>query len=213
MRETLDQDTAPTVINTLFAGQGPSALALRQSSAAQRIHKLALLRDALMARREALLTAFNHDLRKPAVEVDLTEIMPVLDDIRHATQHLKRWMRPQRAMPTLTTFGTRARVSYQPRGRCLIIGPWNYPLNTLVGPLVSAVAAGNTVMLKPSEFTPHVNAVVAELVAQVFDPAEVALVRGAVATSQHLLSLPFDHIFFTGSPSVGKIVIDRKSVV
>lgn len=207
MREALDQDTAPTVINTLFAGQGPSAPALRQSSAAQRIHKLALLRDALMARREVLLTAFNHDLRKPAVEVDLTEIMPVLDDIRHATQHLKRWMRPQRAMPTLTTFGTRARVSYQPRGRCLIIGPWNYPLNTLVGPLVSAVAAGNTVMLKPSEFTPHVNAVVAELVAQVFDPAEVALVRGAVATSQHLLSLPFDHIFFTGSPSVGKIVM------
>jgi len=207
MRDTADQDTAPVAIDALFFRQGPSALALRQSSAAQRIRKLVVLRDALMARREALLTAFDHDLRKPAVEVDLTEIMPVLDEIRHAIKHLKGWMRPQRAMPTLTTLGTRARVSYQPRGRCLIIGPWNYPFNTLVGPLVSAVAAGNTVMLKPSEFTPHVNAVVAELVAQVFDPAEVALVHGAVSTSQHLLSLPFDHIFFTGSPNVGKIVM------
>jgi aldehyde dehydrogenase (NAD+) len=207
MTQALDQDTAPAVIEKLFARQEPVALALRQSSAAQRIRKLALLRDALLSRREALLTAFHHDLRKPKVEVDLTELMPVLDDIRHTIKHLKNWMRPQRAMPTLTTLGTRARVSYQPRGRSLIIGPWNYPINTLVGPMVSAVAAGNTVLLKPSEFTPHVNAEVAQLVAEVFDPSEVALVHGALATSQHLLSLPFDHIFFTGSPSVGKIVM------
>ena len=105
------------------------------------------------------------------------------------------------------TLGTRARVLCQPRGRCLIIGPWNYPVNTLLGPLVSAIAAGNTVILKPSEFTPHVNAVVAELVAELFDPAEVALVQGGVATAQQLLALPFDHIFFTGSPAVGKIVM------
>lgn len=113
-------------------------------------------------------------------------------------------MRPQRAMPTLTTFGTRARVSYQPRGRWPDHRALELPAHPGWTPGVG-VAAGNTVMLKPSEFTPHANAVVAELVAQVFDPAEVAL-RGAVATSQHLLSLPFDHLF-TGSPSVGKIVM------
>lgn len=202
-----DPDTPAADIDRLFALQAPMALALRQSTLAERRHKLERLRDALMARRTQFLAAFAQDLRKPEVEVDLTELVPVLDEIRHALGHLRRWMRPHKVAPTLLMQGTRGQVVYQPRGRCLIIGPWNYPLNTLVGPLVSAVAAGNTVILKPSEFTPHVNAEVAQLVAEVFDPAEVAMVHGAVATSQHLLSLPFDHIFFTGSPLVGKVVM------
>lgn len=202
-----DRETAPERIDALFAGQTDRALALRHSDTAQRRAKLARLLDALMARREPLLDAFRQDLGKPAVEVDLTELLPVVDEIRHARSHLRRWMRPHRASPTLATLGTTARVLYQPRGRCLIIGPWNYPLSTLVGPLVSAVAAGNTAILKPSEFTPNVNAVIAGLVAEVFDPAEVAMVEGAVETSQHLLSLPFDHVFFTGSPAVGKVVM------
>jgi len=194
-------------VQALFNGQAATALALRESTAAQRADKLERLRDALFARRDELYSAFQQDLRKPAVEVELTELLPVVDDIRHALKHLKQWTRPQRVWPTLTTLGTKARVVYQPRGRCLIIGPWNYPLNTVLGPLVSAVAAGNAVILKPSEFTPQVNAVIAALIAQVFDPAEVALVAGAAATSQCLMALPFDHIFFTGSPTVGKLVM------
>ena len=207
MCNPLDRETSPAVIDALFAGQAARALALRGSRAADRRAKLARLLDALMARREAFQAAFAKDLGKPAVEVDLTELLPVVDDIRHAQKHLKGWMRAQRALPTLTTLGTTARIVCQPRGRCLIVGPWNYPVSTLVGPLVSAVAAGNTVILKPSEFTPNVNAVIGEIVAEVFEPAEVAMVQGAVETSTHLLALPFDHVFFTGSPAVGKLVM------
>ena len=202
-----DRETSPAVIDALFAGQAARALALRKSSAAERSARLARLLDALMARREAFAAAFAKDLGKPAVEVDLTELLPVIDDIRHAQKHLKRWMRPQRVAPTLVTLGTKARIVYQPRGRCLIIGPWNYPVSTLVGPLVSALAAGNTAILKPSEFTPNVNAVIGEIVAEVFEPAEVAMVEGAIETSTHLLALPFEHVFFTGSPAVGKVVM------
>jgi aldehyde dehydrogenase (NAD+) len=201
------QDVDPAHLQTLFEQQAPRALALRESTARERAAKLARLRDALLRRREAWHAAFETDLRKPPLEVDLTELLPVVDEARHAIAHVARWMRPQRVAPTLTTLGTRARILWQPRGRCLIIGPWNYPVNTLLGPLVSAVAAGNTVVLKPSEFTPHVNALVAELVAEVFEPCEVAIVQGGVATAQALLALPFDHVFFTGSPAVGKIVM------
>ncbi|MFT7772192.1 aldehyde dehydrogenase family protein [Roseateles sp.] len=200
-------DTPAEAIDALFEQQAGRVQALRSSSASERRARLSRLLDGLLARREALLAAFAHDLRKPAVEAELTELVPVVDDIRHAQRHLKRWMRQQRVAPTLMTLGTRARIVYQPRGRCLIIGPWNYPLSTLLGPLVSAVAAGNTAILKPSEFTPTVNAVIAELVAEVFNPQDVVLVQGGVATAQHLLSLPFDHVFFTGSPAVGRAVM------
>lgn len=200
-------ETQAVTIRALFEAQSSTAIALRKSTVSQRRDKLRRLSQAVLARRENWYAAFHHDLGKPKVEVELTELLPVLDEASHAINRLKQWTRPQRVGPTLTTLGTSAQVQYQPRGRCLIIGPWNYPLNTVLGPLVSAVAAGNTAIIKPSEFTPHVNALVAEVIAEVFDPAEVTLVHGAVETSGNLLALPFDHIFFTGSPAVGKIVM------
>jgi aldehyde dehydrogenase (NAD+) len=190
-----------------FEAQQTTALRLRTSSADERKRKLARLRDALLARREALYAAFQTDFRKPAAEVELTEILPVVDDIHTAMHQLPRWMRPRRVMPTLATLGTSARVTYQSKGRCLIIGPWNYPVATLIGPLVSAIAAGNAVILKPSEFTPAVNAVLAEVIAKSFDATEVTMITGDTATAQALLDCPFDHIFFTGSPAVGKVVM------
>ena len=201
-------DVDAHTLHRLFAQQGPTALALRASTARERVTKLKRLRDGLLSRREDWYSAFATDLRKPPLEVDLTEFLPVVDEARHAIAHVASWMRPRSVWSTLTTLGTKARVLYQPRGRCLIIGPWNYPVNTLLGPLVSAIAAGNTVILKPSEFTPHVNALIAQLVADVFDPSEVCLVQGGVSTSQHLLALPFDHVFFTGSSAVGKLVMN-----
>ncbi len=204
---TAPADADAAAIRALFDAQAATALALRSSTASQRRDKLRRLSRAVLSRRERWYAAFHADLGKPQVEVELTELLPVLDEARHAIGHVRRWMRLQRVGATLTTLGTRARVQYQPRGRCLIIGPWNYPLNTVLGPLVSAVAAGNTAILKPSEFTPHVNALVQEVIAEVFDPAEVAVVPGAVSTSERLLALPFDHIFFTGSPQVGKKVM------
>jgi aldehyde dehydrogenase (NAD+) len=103
--------------------------------------------------------------------------------------------------------GNSAQIRYEPRGRCLIISPWNYPVNLTFGPLVSAIAAGNTAILKPSELTPHLAAAMAKFVREVFADDEVALFEGDATVSQALLELPFDHIFFTGSPAIGKVVM------
>ncbi len=200
-------EVAPCLIAQIFDAQQATALRLRNSESKERKRKLAQLRDTLLARRDALYQAFHEDFRKPAAEVDLTEILPVVDEIQNVLRKLRRWMRPRRVMPTLTMLGNSARVTCQGKGRCLIIGPWNYPVATLIGPLVSAIAAGNTVILKPSEFTPAVNQVLAEVIAEVFDSTEVSLIEGGVETAQALLELPFDHIFFTGSPAVGKLVM------
>ncbi|MEH3023602.1 MAG: aldehyde dehydrogenase family protein [Pseudomonas oryzihabitans] len=191
----------------LFTDQAARALALRGSTAEQRRTLLDGLHRALVARREALYAAFRTDFGKPQLEVELSEIMPVLEEIQHARRHLRRWMKPRRVSATLTSLGCPAEVRYQPRGRCLIIGPWNYPVSTLLGPLVSALAAGNTVVLKPSEFTPAINAVLRELFAEAFAPDTVAFCEGGVETAQALLALPFEHFFFTGSPAVGRLVM------
>jgi len=207
MTDALPQETAADVIAQRFAAQEARALALRTSTADERIARLRRLQSALLNRRPDLYAAFARDFRKPAVEVDLTELLPVVEEIHTAIRKLRKWMRPRRVAPTLTTIGTSARVTYQGKGRCLIIGPWNYPVATLIGPLVSAIAAGNAVILKPSEFTPAVNAVLAAAIAEAFDAAEVTMITGGVATAQALLACPFDHMFFTGSPAVGKLVM------
>lgn len=195
------------LIEQCFHNLRRCALRLRGSSADERRTRLRRLREGLLQRRTQLQQACARDFNKPAVEVELTELLPVLDEIGLAMRQLPRWMRGQRVAPTLTSLGSSARIDYQPRGCCLIIGPWNYPVATTLGPLVSAIAAGNAVLLKPSEFTPAVNAVLTELIAEVFAPDEVSIVTGGADTAQALLALPFDHIFFTGSTAVGKIVM------
>ncbi len=107
--------------------------------------------------------------------------------------------------------GNRAEVRYEPKGVVLVISPWNYPFNLSLGPLVSAIAAGNSVILKPSEFTPNVAEYLSTLLGSVFDASEVAVIEGGIEASQMLLDLPFDHIFFTGSPQVGRIVAKAAS--
>lgn len=197
----------PQEIRRVFDAQLATSLRWRESTAAERIARIKKLRAAVLGQREAFYEAFAADYRKGPSEVEATEFMPVLDEARHAIASLKRWMKGSRVWPTMTMLGTSARVEYQPRGRCLIIAPWNYPLNLCFGPLISALAAGNTVILKPSEMTPAVSALMARIVREVFAEDEVALFEGAVQTSQALLDLPFDHIFFTGSPAVGKVVM------
>ncbi len=200
-------ETPAEQMQSAFEAQGPKALTLRSSTAFDRIARIKALREALLAQREALYAAFAQDMRKSKAEVEATELMPVLDEMRHVIGSLKGWMKPKRAWPTSTSLGLKARIHYQPRGRVLIIAPWNYPLNLCLGPLVSALAAGNTAILKPSEMTPAVSALISKIIASVFDRSEVALFEGAMATSQTLLAMPFDHIFFTGSPAVGKVVM------
>ena len=203
--DTLDADLP--LMQQVFEAQQATALKWRQSTAQERIDRIKRLRDGMMEQREALYEAFMQDFHKPRMEVDGTEIIPTLDEAKHTIGNLRKWMRATRVSPTQLTLGNTGSIQYQPRGRCLIIAPWNYPLYLMFGPLISALAAGNTVILKPSELAPRVSAVMARIIAKVFRPDEVALFEGALQTSQELLAKPFDHIFFTGSPAVGKIVM------
>lgn len=194
-------------VREVFERQRETALRLRGSTAAERIAKIDRLKSAVLAYAEEFRAAGAADFKKPPAEVDLTEILPVVAEANEARRHLRKWMRPRRVWPSRTMFGTRAWIQYQPKGRCLIISPWNYPVNLTFGPLISAIAAGNTAILKPSEMTPNLSRVMAKLVKETFPEDEVALVEGDAEVAQALLDLPFDHIFFTGSPAIGKVVM------
>lgn len=200
-------ESDPALMQEVFDAQGSTALRWRTSTAGERIARLVKLREVILAHRAPLYEAFHHDFRKPETEVEGSEIIPILDELRHAIGHLRQWMKPRRIGPTLLTLGNSAWVQPQPRGRCLVIAPWNYPLNLSICPLISAIAAGNTVILKPSEMAPRVSAVLVRIIATVFKLDEVAVFEGGLPTAQALLDLPFDHLFFTGSPSVGKVVM------
>ena len=198
---------AELVIETTFAAQRETAIALRTSTAAMRIEKLKRLEAAVLAHREAIIRALAADLRRPEAETDLLEILPVIAGLRHACRHLKSWMKPKRAAPTLTLLGTKARIRYEPRGISLIIAPWNYPVSLLLGPLTSAIAAGCPAIVKPSEMSEACSDVMAKLIRETFDSQDIAVFEGDATVSTALLDLPFDHIFFTGSPAVGKVVM------
>jgi aldehyde dehydrogenase (NAD+) len=194
-------------IRRVFERQRDTALRLRTSTLQERLVKITRLRDAVLAHREAIRAAALKDFRKPPAEVDLTEILPIVMEANDARRHLKRWMKPMRVMPTQMMFGTKGYVQYEPKGRCLIISPWNYPVNLTFGPLVSCIAAGNTCILKPSEMTPNLSSVMVKITREIFSEDEVAIFEGDANVSTALLSLPFDHIFFTGSPAIGKVVM------
>jgi aldehyde dehydrogenase (NAD+) len=194
-------------ITALFDGQRKTALAWRGSSAADRVRRIRRLLDVVHAHREEILAAAAADFQRPAAEVVLTELVAIANEAKSAMRHTARWMRPRYRLPTLVGFGTSARVRPQPRGRSLIISPWNYPFVLSFGPLISALAAGCPVIIKPSELTPAQAAVIGRIVAAAFTPDEVAVVEGDAEVAKALLDLPFDHIFFTGSPAIGKAVM------
>tara|TARA_R110000737_G_scaffold26639_1_gene45423 strand:- start:1751 stop:3163 length:1413 start_codon:yes stop_codon:yes gene_type:complete len=198
----------PVDIQAIFDGQTAGVTDRRRTfDLAARKDALSRLADVIKENEAAIIAALTQDFGKPETETILTEILPVLQEIKHARRHLRRWMRPARVRPTLGAFGTSARVSPEARGVCLIIAPWNYPFSLALGPLVSCLAAGNSAIIKPSEMTPATSALIARLMADAFPPNLVTVIEGAVDTSEALLALPFDHIFFTGSPAVGKIVM------
>ncbi len=194
-------------ISRIFASQQETAIRWRTSTAEDRIARIVAVRDAVLANADALRAAAAADFRKPATEVDLTEIFPVVAEANNAIKNIRRWMRPQKVKPMLMMLGTRGTIEQQPRGRCLIISPWNYPVNLTFCPLILALAAGNTAILKPSEMTPHLSAVMRRIVETTFKPNEVAIFEGDAEVSKQLLELPFDHIFFTGAPALGKVVM------
>ena len=194
-------------IDRLYDLQQSHRAAVAATTAAQRIEKLRRLERALLDRRDDIRAAMWEDYRKPAAEVDLSEIYPIVSEARHAIRHLRKWMRPKRVSTRLALFGSFSTVVHEPKGVVLIIAPWNFPFNLTLGPLVSAIAAGNCVILKPSEMTPASTACLRRILGDLFDESEVAIVEGDASVAEALLHKKWDHIFFTGSPAVGKIVM------
>ena len=196
----------------LFENQKANQFNVGNTTYKQRIQKLNALKKAVeVTYKDKIRQALYNDFKKPFTETDLTEIYPVIGEIKFAKSHLKSWIKRQKVDTPLALIGSSSWYIYEPKGVCLIISPWNFPLNLTFGPLVSAIAAGNTVILKPSEMTPNISKVMAEIVNDLFDENEVALIEGEVEVSQELLKLPFNHIFFTGSPAVGKLVMKTAS--
>ncbi|BAY63816.1 aldehyde dehydrogenase [Calothrix brevissima NIES-22] len=172
-----------------------------------RIEQLKILKQAVLENEQAIIQALKADLNKPEFEAYATEIL-VYKEIDYAIKHIKTWTKPQKAAVPLEFLQYSAKIYPDPLGVVLIIGPWNYPFNLMIGPLVGAIAAGNCTILKPSELAPHTSSLLAGIIAKYFDPAYIALIEGGVETSQNLLAEKFDYIFFTGGTNVGRIVME-----
>jgi aldehyde dehydrogenase (NAD+) len=192
---------------TAFAALRQQASVLRSEDVGARRARLQKLSNWLHAHRTDIHAALLADFRKPTAETDLTEIWTSLVELKHTMSHLKKWMAPRPVGTSMALLGTRSWVQVEPKGVVLIISPWNYPFYLAVGPLISAIAAGNAVVIKPAEQTPATSALLQKLCEDLFRPDEVLLLQGDKEVATELLKLPWDHIFFTGSPEVGKIVM------
>ena len=194
-------------VDELFRVQRASRQRLKETTAAERIDKLDRIRVAVEERLPELSKAVYEDLRKAEPEILLSEVYPVVTEIRHARRNLQDWLRPISVPSPLVLFNARSEVRYEPKGTALVIAPWNFPFQLAVAPLVSAIAAGNTVIVKPSELAPRTAAFTKSLLTDLFDASEVAVVEGDERVAKSLVKLPFDHIFFTGSPRVGREIL------
>jgi aldehyde dehydrogenase (NAD+) len=194
-------------IDDVFARQQCYALELRKSDYKQRLAVLDRFEQAFRESEEKIYQSAADDFSKPQAEVDMSEIMAVLAELKHVRKNLKKWMKPISVMPTASMIGTSSKIVKEPKGVTLVVSPWNYPFNLTFGPMIWSIAAGNTVIIKPSEMTPNMSAVIADIVERAFRPEEVSLFQGEADVASYLTALPFDHIFFTGSPAVGKHVM------
>ncbi|MFT6882543.1 MAG: aldehyde dehydrogenase (NAD+) [Marinoscillum sp.] len=194
-------------IQCIFHAQQANHMKVGNSTVSERRAKLKQLHEVIEKYRPQIKEALYNDYRKHPSEVDITEVYPITSEIKHARSKLGSWMRKKRVSTPIALLGSSSYVRYEPKGVVLIISPWNFPFNLTFGPLVSAIAAGNTVIIKPSEMTPHSSALMGKLLGEIFEENEVAVIEGGKDTSTELLSLKFNHIFFTGAPSIGKVVM------
>ncbi|MBV7477594.1 aldehyde dehydrogenase family protein [Pseudomonas sp. PDM31] len=194
-------------IERLFALQRASRVARKQEGADVRTAKLARLKDAIVARIPQIEQALYEDLRKTPNGGKGGEIASVLGELTTAIAHLEHWMAPKPVAQSSYLPNTAAHIQYEPRGVVLLLGAWNYPFALVMAPLVAIIAAGNSAIIKPNELQPASSKVIAELISSVFEEQDVAVVEGGIEVAESLQELPFDHVFFTGSPAVGKRVM------
>ncbi len=195
MREVLDAQRAA------FAASAPLSLDARRRA-------LDALAHAIRRHQGVLAAAVSADFGHRSVdETRVLEILPTLDEIGHSRRHLRRWMAPTRVLANWQFWPSRAQILHQPKGVVGIISPWNYPILLTLTPLVAALAAGCHVMIKPSELTPATAQAMALMLAEAFGEDHVAIVQGDAAIAAAFAALPFDHLFFTGSARVGRMVM------
>ncbi|MGG0648496.1 aldehyde dehydrogenase [Bacillus mycoides] len=173
-----------------------------------RKNNLKKLYEGIQRFEDEIFQALKLDLNKSVHESFTTEIGYVLKEISFQMKHISSWSKPKRVRTALTHFGSKGKVVPEPYGVTLIIAPWNYPFQLAIAPLVGALAAGNTVVLKPSELTPNVSKVLTRMLGELFPEELVLVVEGGAQESTALLKEPFDYIFFTGSVGVGKVVME-----
>tara|TARA_B100001250_G_C19761090_1_gene772485 strand:+ start:168 stop:1547 length:1380 start_codon:yes stop_codon:yes gene_type:complete len=172
-----------------------------------RISKIKKIRNWVKGNEDYIIQTCLKDYNKPLTELYSTEIKPVLSHVDFTLSNIRDWVSRKSVWTPFHLFGSSSRLYYEPKGACLIISPWNYPFNLTLNPLVSAIAAGNCVVLKPSEFTPHTSSLIEEMVSSIFHEDEVKVVQGGPSVGEFLINAKFDHILFTGSPEIGKIVM------
>ncbi len=202
------QDPTPEIIRNIIDRQRAYFAAGYTKKVSFRIEQLKKLNKVIDAREADIIEALNKDFGKPPFETIATEIGIVKEEIEFAIKHLNYWARPYKVKSSLINYPSEDHIYSDPYGVVLIISPWNYPFQLIIGPLIAAIAAGNCAVLKPSEMTPHTSQVVEEIIYEIFDSEYIAIVQGGVETATSLLAEKFDHIFFTGSIKVGKIVME-----
>jgi coniferyl-aldehyde dehydrogenase len=174
----------------------------------ERMERLERLADVVRGRQEEIATVINRDFgNRSSRETKIAEVLMLLDEIKYLRKHLKDWMKPETRRVSLTYQPARVKVHRQPLGLVGVIAPWNYPVNLALGPAAAAIAAGNRVMIKPSEFTPQTAELLRQIVNDVFEPNVVSVVTGGHEVGDAFSRLPFDHILFTGSTAVGRRVM------
>lgn len=177
-----------------------------KTNIAYRKEVLIKLLNVIITHENEIIEALYSDFRKPAFEAVLTETNYVISELKDTIKNLHKWAKPKKVFPSILNFPSTDYIYKEPYGKVLIIAPWNYPFQLALCPLVSAVAAGNQVVLKPSELTPKTSEIIAKIIKKTFPTNHVEVIEGGLEVSQQLLSQRWDYIFFTGSVPVGKIV-------
>lgn len=194
-------------IEGLFLSQKEKCSSLSKSTHKERKQKLKNLLNNFMEMEGEAIEALSLDLKKSPTESVVSEVLGVKTEASFAIKNLKSWMGARRVSSPAAVFFTSAWVRPEPKGSVLILSPWNYPIMLALNPLVAAIASGNTAIIKPSEFAPASGKFLKKLVEKTFSKNEVAVVLGNQETAKELLSHPFNHVFFTGSPATGKLIM------
>lgn len=198
-------------IESIVASQRKFFASGKTFDIAFRKQALKSLRDSILRHEKELLEAIQADLGKSSTEAYMCEVGLTLSTIRYTLKHINQWARTRRMPTPLTNFHSRSMIVQEPYGVVLVMSPWNYPVLLSLEPLIGAIAAGNTVVLKPSAYSANTSNIIAQVIEETFDSAYVSVIKGGREANQSLLEEKFDYIFFTGGVNVGKLVMQKAS--